>query len=658
MATKRPCRKAASVTLRPIGLLLIIMLAAMNCFAAETKSFGTLAETGQGAVDGLAIADFQTVAWLGIPYASPPVGNLRWKAPQDPSSRGRVLNTRSYGRPCSQGGTPSSENCLYLNIWRPDTSEQKLPVFVYIHGGSNIDGSGEGSWYTVAHHYNVVVVTFNYRLGPMGWFLHPALLTGDPKNDSGDFGTLDQIKALEWVQKNIDKFGGDRANVTLVGASAGAQNVTYLMHSPLAKDLFQKAIIESNYPGIRPASAAYKSSKQVLYNLLVADGIAPNAKAAKIHVELHMTEREIRDYLYGKKPAEIAKAYFNADRGDINWGDLYRDDIVTGNDRIPPPLMQAVENRPEFVYAIGDGHVLPKGIPFADFSEGHVFPKPMIVGTTKNENNMWNAYWPFNFQEGKSLSGLVAEAVRGTNPAYQHLQKFYDVFGQHNADAFKQNYKFATELIDEVDTYLGSQMPARHMAAIKTAPKVPIYVYRFDWGSDPNKTYKIPFEDAWVFYNGSIHVSESDFFYQSFFGLKKEDTLNDSQYTAGNLEGRKALSLAIKPYLNEFLHDRQGRIATGAGQHGEWKPWSENEEQFIVFDADYAKADVHMSRIGISRKPEELYAAHAANRNEAVRDFIEYYVLWAWHWNWYPNSTVGHFDTSPGPNPLFNPAKP
>jgi len=121
-------------------------------------------------------------------------------------------------------------------------------VFVYIHGGSNIDGSGEGSWYTVAHHYNVVVVTFNYRLGPMGWFLHPALLTGDPKNDSGDFGTLDQIKALEWVQKNIDKFGGDRANVTLVGASAGAQNVTYLMHSPLAKDLFQKAIIESNYP--------------------------------------------------------------------------------------------------------------------------------------------------------------------------------------------------------------------------------------------------------------------------------------------------------------------------------------------------------------------------------------------------------------------------
>jgi len=155
-------------------------------------------------------------------------------------------------------GTPSSENCLYLNIWRPDTSEQKLPVFVYIHGGSNIDGSGEGSWYTVAHHYNVVVVTFNYRLGPMGWFLHPALLTGDPKNDSGDFGTLDQIKALEWVQKNIDKFGGDRANVTLVGASAGAQNVTYLMHSPSRKTYSKKqssrATTRAFDPRARPTS--------------------------------------------------------------------------------------------------------------------------------------------------------------------------------------------------------------------------------------------------------------------------------------------------------------------------------------------------------------------------------------------------------------------
>ena len=90
----------------------------------------------------------------------------------------------------------------------------------------------------------------------------------------------------------------------------------------------------------------------------------------------------------------------------------------------------------------------------------------------------------------------------------------------------------------------------------------------------------------------------------------------------------------------------------------EWKPWTENTEQFIVFDADYATPDVHMNNTDISQKPEQLLAVHAAHRNEAVRDLVEYYVLWAWHWNWYPNSTVGHFDTSPGPNAPFDPQNP
>lgn len=659
MAVGLLCRKAVTVALRPVLLLyLVIWVAAMTCAAAGEKSFGTLAQTEQGAVDGFAISDFRTVAWLGIPYARPPVGTLRWKAPRELERRDHALIAKSYASPCFQTGTPSSEDCLYLNIWRPDSQERKLPVLVYIHGGSNINGSGEGSWYTVAHYYNVVVVTFNYRLGPMGWFLHPSLLSGDPKDDSGNFGTLDQIKALEWVQNNIEKFGGDGRNITLAGASAGAQNVTYLMHCALAKGLFQKVIIESDYPGIRPVSAAYKSSKQVLYNLLVADGVAPNTEAAKLHVESRMTNAEIRNYLYGKTPKQIIRAYSNAEMGAIDWGDFFRDDIHVGHNHIPPPLVQAPENRPEFVYVIGDGFVLPKGIDFADFSAGHVFPKPMMLGTTKNENHAFNATWPFNFQQGKSLTALVTEAVEGTNPAYHRLQKFYDAFGQHNADTFKQNYSFATDLIDELDTYLGAQMPARHMAAIRTAPKSPIYVYRFDWASNPAKNYKIPFEDAWIFYNGSLHTSESNFFYQNFFGLTQNHTEEGYEYTADNIEGRQALSLAIRSYLKGFLKDRKGRIAKNGGQPAAWEPWTKDKEQFIVFDADHATINVHMSDADISRTPEHLYAAHAAHRNEAVRDFIEYYVLWAWNWNWYPNSTVGHFDTSPGPNALFNPAKP
>ena len=205
-----------------------------------------------------------------------------------------------------------------------------------------------------------------------------------------------------------------------------------------------------------------------------------------------MAEREIRDYHYGKTPEKITKAYSNADLGAIYWGDLCREDIRAGHHHLPPPLVESPQNRPEFVYVIGDGTVLPKGVSFADFSEGPVFPKPMVVGTTRNENNMWNATWPFKFQERKSLRVLVTEAVEGTNPAYYRLKKSYDVFGERNANIFKQNYKFATQLIDEVDAYLGAQMPARHMAAIKTTPRFPIYVYRFDGDRIRTRTTRFP----------------------------------------------------------------------------------------------------------------------------------------------------------------------
>jgi len=189
----------------------------------------------------------------------------------------------SYGRPCFSRGTPSSGELPIPEYLRPDTSEQKLPVFVYIHAAATLTAPAKARgirWRTTTRRRGYVQLP----IGADGWFLHPALLTGDPKNDSGDFGTLDQIKALEWVQKNIDKFGGDRANVTLVGASAGAQNVTYLMHSPSRKTYSKKAIIESKLPGHSTRERGLQVLKTGSLHLLVADGIAPNAKAAKIHV--------------------------------------------------------------------------------------------------------------------------------------------------------------------------------------------------------------------------------------------------------------------------------------------------------------------------------------------------------------------------------------
>jgi para-nitrobenzyl esterase len=640
------------------SFLLLVLLAATSSAQTKDNQFGSVVRTKQGAVEGLVMPELRTVAWLGVPYAKPPVGNFRWKSPQEPAKRKRILKAHSYGSPCFQPGIKSSENCLYLNVWRPDSKQRGLPVLAYIHGGNNIYGSGEGSWQAAAHFYNMVVVTFNYRLGPLGWFLHPALISSDPKDNSGNFGTLDQIKLLEWVQDNIAEFGGDKTNVTLAGDSAGAQNVTYLMHSALAKGLFKKAIISSNYPVIRPVSAASKSSKQVLYNLMVADGLATDTAAAKEKADTSMSGPDIRKYLYEKSPEELIKAFNNPDMGPIDSSDMFRDDIIVGHDHTPPPLIQCPENRPESMQIIGDGFVMPKGLDFADFSEGHVLPRPMIIGTTKNENHAFNAKWPFNFQENKSLDRLVMEAVNGTNAAYTRFQKFYSAFGEGDPEKFKENYTFATNLVDELHTYYGAQMPARNMSKSPTAKAMPIYVYSFDWGSDPNKKYNIPFEDAWVFYNGSPHTSEFDFFYQNFFVLLKQDRPRQYQYSPGNREGRQQLSLAIRSYLREFLRNPNGEITKQSAQPTEWKPWTAADERYIVFDADHATADVHMTGAYISRNPKQLYEAHTSQANIAVRDFIEYEVLWGWCLNWYPNSQVGHFDASPGPNPLFNPAKP
>lgn len=626
------------------------------------EHFRSVVATTQGDVRGFQIPEFSTIAWRGIPYAQPPVGNLRWKAPKHGVHWNGIRDAANYGNRCFQRRpTPTSgEDCLYLNVWRPDSEDTRLPVLVYIHGGSNIDGSGEGSWYTVAHSYNVVVVTLNYRLGPLGWFSHPALKTGNRLDDSGNFGTLDQIEALRWVHENIRRFGGDPDNVTLAGQSAGSQNVSYLMHTRLAKDLFQKAFILSNFPGIRPVSAAYKSSKQVLYNLLVADGRAPTAAAAKAYVEANMSDQDIRDYFYGKSPQAIEGVYANAWWGGINWGDFYRDDIVAGNDYAAPPLVQASEDRPEFVYSIGDGYVLPDDITFANFTKGHVYPKPMIVGTTRNENNLWNSVWPFNFQQGKSLDALIQEAVGGSNTDYGYLQGFFDQYGEGNTNTFKANYTSATQLIDEVDRYLGSEMSARNMAAIDSDEKTPIYVYQFDWGSNTAKDNGIPFEDAWKFYIGAQHGADLAFWFQKFDGLTAADggTAKAYQYTDANLAGRQALARKMKPYLREFLHDRDGNIGPQKDQPVKWASWTANKERFIVFDGDRSTPDVHMKSTGFARSPQQLFAAHVGYANSAVRDFVEYYVLWSWHWNWYPNARLGPFDTSPGPNPLFDPQNP
>lgn len=193
------------------------------------------------------------VAFLGVPYAASPVGELRWRPPQPVSPWSGTRQATEFGAACPQlraSWLPYigwKEDCLYLNIWTTQFSRSaKLPVIVYFHGGSNTAGYSQMTPLGPAlSPLGVVVVSANYRLGPMGFFAHPALTAESEHHSSGNYGLLDQLQALRWVRDNITQFGGDATRVTVMGQSAGAVDICLLMASPMAAGLFEQAILES-----------------------------------------------------------------------------------------------------------------------------------------------------------------------------------------------------------------------------------------------------------------------------------------------------------------------------------------------------------------------------------------------------------------------------
>jgi para-nitrobenzyl esterase len=212
-------------------------------------------ETATGLVKGSTVADGRIRVFKGIPFAAPPVGELRWQAPRPAAPWQGSRDATEWGSRCLQGNifpdisfTNLSEDCLNLNIWTPArTADERLPVMVWIHGGGFQAGSGaeprhDGEAFA---RKGVVLVSINYRLGVFGFLSHPELTKESGRNASGNYGLLDQIAALRWVQANIAAFGGDPRNVTIFGESAGSFAVSALMASPLAKGLFHKAIGES-----------------------------------------------------------------------------------------------------------------------------------------------------------------------------------------------------------------------------------------------------------------------------------------------------------------------------------------------------------------------------------------------------------------------------
>ena len=282
----------------------------------------------------------------GIPYAAPPIGELRWREPQAITAWNGVRQANAFGNVCIQPTStgeaiaipgPQSEDCLYLNVWTPDTdSSAKLPVMFWIHGGALITGAGSVPLYDGAPFASrgAVVVTINYRLGPFGFFSHPALDKEYP-NGAVNFGLLDEIAALKWVQQNIASFGGDPSNVMIFGESAGSQSVLTLFASPLARGLFAKGVAESAY-GI-PSHTRTQARNA---GIQVASAVGLNGADA--------TLKELRDV-----PAE---KFAPLNKKGMTLAPVF----VTGDAALPEPILDI-------------------------FQKGNEAPVPLIIGNNSDE---------------------------------------------------------------------------------------------------------------------------------------------------------------------------------------------------------------------------------------------------------------------------------
>ncbi|MBQ6577033.1 MAG: carboxylesterase family protein [Bacteroidales bacterium] len=246
-----------------LHLLLLSGLLALSCSSVKREAPVITVEGGR--IQGVVTEKPGVFAYKGIPYAAPPVGDLRWKAPQPVKPWDYVLKADDYGNASYQNepssrsaytmefywnGNPTfSEDCLYLNVWTPAPAEpgRNLPVAMWLHGGGYSQGWGfekemDGTEWAAK---DVIMVTINYRLGIFGFMTHPLLAEENEHKVSGNYGLLDQIAALRWIKTNISQFGGDPENITVIGQSAGAASVQNLVASPLSKDLIAKAIIQS-----------------------------------------------------------------------------------------------------------------------------------------------------------------------------------------------------------------------------------------------------------------------------------------------------------------------------------------------------------------------------------------------------------------------------
>lgn len=559
--------------LKLVGLLLLFIVLVVAGSLVGLKSYLSPAEEtvkiispasarilSTGEIVGFQ-AKHDTHAWLGVPYAAPPVGERRWKASRRAIPWAGRKETVAYGNQCPQlpaiagsdegRGYVGKEDCLQLNVWAPTfhgadvpVGDETLPVMFWIHGGGNTIGSGGSDLIQIydgarmAAEQQVIVVSVNYRLGPMGWFFHDALRdTSNTQEDaSGNYGTLDLITALTWVQENIAVFGGNPANVTVYGESAGGFNVLSLMASPKANGLFHKAIVQSGRLDIvtqEQAQVARKNqrgedvmtSRTMTANWLVQSGRAPGRPAA-MAMQSDMDAKELADWMRNLSLQDIFRIFDASFAGMIDM-----------------PLL------------IGDGYVLPEMSAAEIFSDPTRYANvPVMLGTNRDEVALFMAFLPEYVESFKGFPTTIK-----------------------NPTAYKRAVKYGTQF------WRAEGVDAIAQAISQDQPDA-VFAYRFDADDWRNLGF-VDFKELF----GAAHAVEL-FFVFGYFPNPMKVLFPDSTF-----DEVAALSNSMMSYWAQFA--RTGNPGFGTdGAQSQWLPWmTDAPGNFIVFDTGL-DAGIYMAR--------------------------------------------------------------
>lgn len=333
-----------------IRVVLAAMVLATIVVAQETQTAPTASVAG-GNIRGLALSGQPGAVFRGIPFAQPPVGDLRWREPQPVKAWTGVRAAEKPGAPCAQAAAgwndsfaaAGQEDCLYLDVWTPEWPvRSRKPVMFWIHGGGNMGGAGGFDPLYQGEHlirHDVVLVIPQYRLGILGFLAHPELTKESAHHASGNYGTLDLIAALRWVHDNIEKFGGDPNNVTIFGQSAGAFNASSLMASPLAKGLFHKVIAQSGFmaalggatlaqaegEGLEAAKQFGASETGAIEQMraMTAKELLNGPRVSRVNVDGYVFPTDMRDVFASGKEATVPLLLGNVTVEDMSSaGDL------------------------------------------------------------------------------------------------------------------------------------------------------------------------------------------------------------------------------------------------------------------------------------------------------------------------------------------------